>query len=93
MAKTMYYSRISQDEVVCFNFRIIEQPDGSQVIDSKVKTPMDSLTYDMQEEYMKVNIQLAISERMKREENRKLDQKKRFKYKLLHRVACFCGII
>lgn len=89
----MKINKIFQDEVVCFNFRIVEQPDGSQVIDSKVKTPIDSLTYDMQEEYMEVNNQLAISERMKREENRKLDQKKRFEHNLLYKVACFCGII
>lgn len=54
---------------------------------------MDSLAYDMQEEYMEVNNQLTISERMKRETNRILDQKKRFEHNLLHRVAYFCCIM
>lgn len=93
MVKEMKINGIFQDKVICFNFGIIEQPDGLQVIDSKLKTPMDSLTYDMQQEYLEVNSQLAISERMKREKNREEERKKRLEHNLLYRIACFCGII
>ena len=49
-----------------FNFRIIEQPDGVQVIDNRVKTEMDTLTPEMQLEYMEVYEHLVFMERMKR---------------------------
>ena len=63
-------------EVVCFGFRIIDMEDGSQVIDESMKTPMDSLTPEMQADYMEVHEQLAFMERMRKKERREMDRLK-----------------
>ena len=38
-------------KMIYFDFRLVELPDGSQLINDKVKTPVDALTPEMQAEY------------------------------------------
>lgn len=87
-------------EVVCFGFRIIDMEDGSQVIDGSMKTPMDSLTPEMQVEYMEVHEQLAFMERMRKKERREMDRlkmeagrRRKLARNPLYRMACFCGLV
>lgn len=86
-------------EVVCFGFRIIDMEDGSQVIDESMKTPMDSLTPEMQAEYMEVHEQLAFMERMRKKERREMDRlkmeagrRRKLARNLFVRFACLCGL-
>ena len=76
-----------------FDFRLINLPDGNQVIDTSLKTPYDSLTSVQMLEYMEVDASMVAMERVKREEQKNMERKQKFTYKLFHKVACMCGIV
>ena len=76
-----------------FNFRLINTPDGNQIIDTTLKTPYSSLTPLQMEEYIEMDNQLAYMERMERKQEREAEHKQRFIYKLFQKVACMCGIL
>lgn len=76
-----------------FNFRLINTPDGNQVIDPSLKTPYDSLTATEMIGYIEVANRMTYMERVERQKQK--DEKR--KYKLarnpLWKLACFCGIV
>ena len=76
-----------------FDFRIIEQPDGTQIIDPSIKTPMEELTPEMQLEYMEVSKQLTYSKIVLRRQRRKQEQKRRAAKNPLYKMACLCGLV
>ena len=76
-----------------FDFRLINLPDGNQVIDTSLKTPYDSLTSVQMLEYMEVDSQLEYMKRMERKQKREAERKQKFTYKLFNKVACMCGIM
>ena len=76
-----------------FNFRLINTPDGNQIIDTTLKTPYDSITPLEMMEYMEVDRDMVIMERMERKQKREAEHKQKFTYKLFHKVACICGIM
>ena len=76
-----------------FNFRLINLPDGNQVIDTSLKTPYDSLTPLQMVEYIEIDNQLAYMERMERKQQREAERQRKISYKLFHKVACACGIM
>ena len=76
-----------------FNFRLINTPDGNQIIDTTLKTPYDSITSIEMMEYIEVDARLAYMERMERKQKREAERKRKFTYKLFHKVACACGIM
>ena len=76
-----------------FNFRIINTPDGNQIIDTTLKTPYSSLTPLQMEEYIEMDNQLAYMKRIERKQQREAERKRKFAYKLFHKVACACGIM
>ena len=76
-----------------FEFRIINQPDGSQVIDNTLKTPYSSLTLEQFQEYVEVSKCVEFLELLKIKERREAEHKRKFTYKLIHKVACMCGIL
>ena len=76
-----------------FDFRLIEMPDGNQVIDTTLKTPYSSLTPIQMVEYIEMDNQLEYMERMEKKQKREAEHKKKLTYKLLHKVACVCGIM
>ena len=76
-----------------FNFRLINLPDGNQIIDTTLKTPYDSITAIEMMEYIEVDNQLAYMERMERKQERETERKQKFTYKFMHKVACMCGIM
>ena len=76
-----------------FDFRLINTPDGNQVIDTTLKTPYDALTPIEMMEYMEVDARLEYMRRMEREQVKEAERKRKFTYKLFHKVACMCGIM
>ena len=76
-----------------FNFRLIETPDGNQIIDTTLKTPCESLTPLQMVEYMEMDRHMAIIERMERKQKREAEQQRKSIYKLFHKVACMYGIM
>ena len=76
-----------------FNFRIIDTPDGNQVIDSNLKTPYSSLTALQMEEYIEVDNQLLLMKRMERKEQREMERNRKFIYRFIHKLAYVCGIM
>ena len=75
-----------------FDFRIIDTGNGSQVIDRTLKTPVNALTPDQIMEYMEVDSQLAIADRMKRKVRREAERKQKLARNPLWKIACFCGL-
>lgn len=76
-----------------FNFRLINTPDGNQIIDTTLKTPYDSITPIEMMEYMEVDARLAYMERLERKQKREAERHRKITYKLFHKVACACGIV
>ena len=76
-----------------FDFRLINTPDGNQIIDFTLKTPYSSITPLQMVEYMEMDNQLAYMERMERKQEREAERKQKFTYKFIHKVACACGIM
>lgn len=76
-----------------YDFRIITCADGSEIIDRSLKTPYSALTPTQMTEYQEVNVQIAISDRMKRKAQREEEKRRRREKSLLYRMACMCGIV
>lgn len=76
-----------------FDFRLINLADGSQIIDSNLKTSYDSLTPAQMIEYIEIDKSLAIMERMKKKEKKETERRNKITYKLMHKVACMCGVM
>ena len=76
-----------------FNFRLINTPDGNQIIDTTLKTPYSSLTPLQMVEYTEVDNRLAYMERMERKQKREAEHNQKFTYKFMHKIACMCGIM
>ena len=76
-----------------FNFRLINTPDGNQIIDTTLKTPYDSITPIEMLEYMEVDNRLAYMERIEKKQQREAERKQKFTYRFIHKVACICGIL
>ena len=76
-----------------FNFRLINTPDGNQIIDTTLKTPYSSLTPIQMVEYIEMDNQLEYIERMERKQKREAERKQKFTYRFFRKVACMCGIM
>ena len=76
-----------------FNFRLINTPDGNQIIDATLKTPYSSLTPLQMVEYTEIDNQLEYMKRMERKQKREAERQRKFTYKLFHKVACMCGLV
>lgn len=76
-----------------FDFRLIDTEDGNQIIDTTLKTPYVALTALQMEEYIEMDNQLAFMDRMKREEQRAAEHKKKLSRNPFYRFACMCGLV
>ena len=74
-----------------FNFRLINTPDGNQIIDCTLKTPYNSLTPLQMVEYMEIDSKIVVMERAKREEKKKMERKQKLARNPLYKLACICG--
>ena len=75
-----------------FNFRIIDTPDGNQIIDPSIKTPYNALTPVQMVEYIEMDNQLAIMEKLKRKRRAEVGCRKKFTSNPLLKLAGMCGL-
>ena len=76
-----------------FNFRIINTPDGNQIIDETLKTPYTALNPVQMVEYIEMDNQLEYMKQMERKQAREAERKQKFVFRLARKVACMCGIM
>lgn len=76
-----------------FNFRIINTPDGNQIIDRTLKTPEDSLTAVQLVEYTEMDATLSYMDKLEKKAKKEAEQQRRLARNPLYRVACMCGMI
>ncbi len=74
-----------------FNFRIITCGDGTDVIDTTLKTPYNSLTHAQMEDYIEMDRKLAYMERVKEEERKRAEREQKIVKNPLYRMACALG--
>ncbi len=72
-----------------FHFRIIACDDGTDIIDTTLKTPYESLTPSEMVEYTEMDKQIAYMERMKERERRKAGRGRN----LLYKAVCMLGLV
>lgn len=70
-----------------FNFRIINTPDGNQIIDKTQKTPYSALTPTQMLEYAEVDNQITYMDRIERKRQAELKHKNKW----YMRLANACG--
>lgn len=75
-----------------FEFRIIDTADGNQIIDRQLKTPYNALTPTQMVEYMEMDNQLAIMDRIERKAMKKLEHMRKIAKNPFYRLACMCGL-
>ncbi|RKJ61107.1 hypothetical protein [Roseburia sp. 1XD42-69] len=76
-----------------FDFKIIECADGIEIIDRRQKTYYSQITPCEMVEYMEMDVQLAIIDRMKRRERATIEHKRKLARNPLWRLACICGLV
>ena len=76
-----------------FDFRIIRCSDGTDLIDETLKTPYAALNPVQMVEYTEVDNNIAYMRRLERQKRREVERRRKFAYKLFHKVACVCGIM
>ena len=76
-----------------FDFRIIDTQDGNQIIDRNLKTPYNTLTPLQMLEYMEMDNQLAIMDRIERKARQKAEHMRKLAKNPFYRLACMCGLI
>lgn len=76
-----------------FNFRIIDTADGNQIIDRNLKTPYNALTPLQMVEYVEMDIQLSLMDRIEHKLKVEAEHKQKFTKNFLRRIACFCGLV
>ena len=60
-----------------FDFRIIDTPDGNQIIDRNLKTPYNALTPLQMVEYHEMDVRLAYMDRMERNARAEAERKRK----------------
>lgn len=76
-----------------FNFRIIDMPDGNQIIDPSLKTPYSALTAVEMVEYAEMDNRLVYMDRMERKARTEAERKRNIARNPLRKIACFCGLV
>lgn len=76
-----------------FNFRIIDMPDGNQVIDPSLKTPYSALTAVEMVEYTEMERRLEYMERMERKAKKEAERQRKLARNPFRKIACFCGLV
>lgn len=79
-------------EMDCFYFRVIDMPDGNQVIDQTLRTPYEALTPLQMTEYAAVADQIAYMEMLKRRAQREAEQRRKNSRSILYKAACLFGL-
>lgn len=75
-----------------FDFRIIDTPDGNQIIDRNLKTPYKALTPLKMVEYLEMDNRLDYMDRMERKE-REEERKRKLVKNPIYKMACLFGVV
>lgn len=75
-----------------FNFRIIDTPDGNQIIDRNLKTPYKALTPLQMVEYLEMDNRLAYMDRIERKAREEAKQRQKLARNPIYKMACLFGI-
>lgn len=76
-----------------FDFRIIDTPDGNQIIDRNLKTPYKALTPLQMVEYLEMDNRLAYMDRMERKTRAEAERKRKLARNPIYKMACLCGLV
>ena len=76
-----------------FNFRIINTPDGNQIIDETLKTPYTALNPVQMVEYTEVDNNLTYIRRLERQKRREAERQRKMSRNPFWKLACMCGIV
>lgn len=79
-------------ENIMFDFRIIICTDGTEIIDRSLKTSYNALTPLQMLEYIELDKQLSIMEKLERKVNREKQRRRKLARNPLYRIACLCGL-
>ena len=74
-----------------FDFRIIDTPDGNQIIDKNLKTPYNALTPVQMVEYIETDVQLELMDRLERKAMAGTEYRPKLANNPLWKLACLCG--
>ena len=80
-------------ELEVFDFRIIDTPDGNQIIDRNLKTPYNALTPLQMVEYHEMDVRLAYMDMIERKARVEAEQRRKLTGNPLYKIACMCGIV
>lgn len=76
-----------------FDFKIIVCADGLEIIDRRQKTPYKALTPLQMAEYIEMDVQLAIMDKMERIAKEEAERKRKFVRNPIYKLACLCGLV
>ena len=76
-----------------FDFRIIDTPDGNQIIDRNLKTPYNALTPLQMIEYLKMDNRIAYMDRMERKARAEAERRRKIARNPIYKMACLCGLV
>ena len=76
-----------------FNFRIIDTPDGNQIIDRNLKTPYKALTTLQMVEYLEMDNRLANMDREERKARAEAERRRKIARNPIYKMACLCGLV
>lgn len=76
-----------------FEFRIIDTPDGNQIIDRNLKTPYKALTPLQMVEYLEMDNRLAYMDRAERKARAEEERQQKLARNPFYRMACLCGLV
>ena len=71
-----------------FNFRIINTPDGNQIIDETLKTPYTALNPVQMVEYTEVDNNLSYMRRLERQKRRESERQQKMSRNGFWKLAC-----
>ena len=78
---------------IMFNFRIIDTPDGNQIIDRNLKTPYKALTTLQMVEYLEMDNRLAYMDRVERKARAEAERRRKIARNPIYKMACLCGLV
>lgn len=76
-----------------FEFRIIDIPDGNQIIDRNLKTPYKALTPLQMVEYLEMDNRLAYMDRVERKARAEAERRRKIARNPIYKMACLCGLV
>lgn len=84
---------VERMENIMFEFRIIDTPDGNQIIDRNLKTPYKALTPLQMVEYLEMDNRLAYMDRMERKARAAAERRQKIARNPIYKMACLCGLV